>query len=153
MGDLTGCNSLCPSSSCYTGNLRQSMKGYPQVRAMSLEEEKRAWWPDVNSRSIKRTLICATWSSHLSQRAITPEDGFDSRGSISARMMCFDVPNPCSRESTVFTYLPVFKMFVKSNGELQLIKVEPIQEMTHTVPLSHHMTLSNIPASCTLQKP
>lgn len=43
-------------------------------------------------------------------------------------------------------------MFVKSSGELQLIKVEPIQEKTHSVPLSHHLTLSNMPTSCTLQK-
>lgn len=43
-------------------------------------------------------------------------------------------------------------MFVKSNGELQLIKVEPIQEMTYSVPLSHQTTLSNMPTSCTLQK-
>lgn len=38
-------------------------------------------------------------------------------------------------------------MFLKSNGELQLIKVEPSQEMTHSVPLSHRTTLT---ATCLL---
>lgn len=83
------------------------------------------------------------WYSRLSQRAITPADGFESRGSISSRMICSDIPDPCSPGAQCLHILPVFKMFVKSSGELELIKVEPTQEMTHSVPLSHHMTLSN----------
>lgn len=67
-----------PFLSCYTGHLRQSTKDCPRAEAMSLEEVKKAWWLDVNSRSTKRTPRCATWCSPLSQRVLARADGFET---------------------------------------------------------------------------
>lgn len=61
---------------------------------------------------------------------------------VSSKGIQCDMPKYLLSESTVFTYLPVFKIFVKSDGKLQLIKFGPIQYTTCNVTLSHHVTLS-----------
>lgn len=47
---------------------------------------------------------------------------------VSKRVKCFYTTKSLLSVSTVFTYLPVFKIFVKSGGNLPLIKFESIQD-------------------------
>lgn len=63
---------------------------------------------------------------------------------VSSKGTQCDMPKYLLSESTVFTYLPVFKIFVKSDGKLQLIKFGPTHYTTCNVTLSYQSdTFSN----------
>lgn len=57
---------------------------------------------------------------------------------VSPEGVWSDMPKYLLSESTVFTYLPIFKIFVKSYEKPQMIKFGPIQYPTYSVILSHY---------------
>lgn len=93
------------------------MKDCPLAEDTSYGKEKKSWWQDLNSLSTKRTLRCARWCSPRNLRAL-PVVGFEtgvvSLEFVSSEGIRCDMSKSLLSESTVFTYLPVFKIFVKS---------------------------------------